>query len=92
MADDVSLDRAGGELNARRRDGAAQASLDAVVCQLRTHGVAALKHPGCRGRLTDLSDGQLHEMIAALIRVRASYAAAITDELLIALDEIRCPA
>jgi hypothetical protein len=88
MADDVSLNRTSRELQARRGDGAAHATVGALLYQLRTDGLAAFEHPNCRRRLVDLSDGQLREVMAALIRIRPSCAA-VTGELLIALDGIR---
>jgi hypothetical protein len=71
-----------------RRDGAPQSTLDALNYELRSHGLAALEHPNCRHRLTEVSPEQLRELMTALIRVRAECAA-VTDELLIALDRIR---
>lgn len=86
MADDISLDRAWREIN---NPGATpQTTADALLYQLRTGGLAAFECPSCRRRLADLSAEQLREVIAALIRVRPRCAA-VTDELLIALDEIR---
>jgi hypothetical protein len=88
LADEISLDRAWRELNDDGNQPAPQVTLDALIYELRTLGVAAFKNPSCRRRLADLSDLQLRELLAALIRTRARYPA-ITDELLIALDEIR---
>src|ERR1700730_15206456 len=88
MADDISLDRAWRELNDDGDQPAPQVTLDALIYELRIDGLASLEKPNCRRRLADLSDGQLRELIAALIRAR-TRCAAITDELLITLDEIR---
>jgi hypothetical protein len=88
LADEISLDRAWRELNDDGNQPAPQVTLDALIYELRMDGLAALEKPNCRRRLADLSDGQLRELIAALIRAR-TRCAAITDELLITLDEIR---
>ena len=48
------------------------------------------EHPNCRRRLAELSTEQLRELMAALIWVRPRCAA-LTDELLIALDRIGRP-
>jgi hypothetical protein len=88
LANDISLDRAWRELNERDDQPAPQVTLDALIYELRLDGLAALEKPNCRRRLADLSDGQLRELIAALIRAR-TRCAAITDELLITLDGIR---
>jgi hypothetical protein len=58
--------------------------------QRRMDGLAAFEHPNCRRRLAELSTQQLRELMAALIRVRPRCAA-VTDELLIALDRIGRP-
>ena len=88
LADDISLDRAWRELNDPGARPAPQVTLDALLYELRTDGVATFENPSCRRRLADLSDGQLRELLAALIRARTNCAA-VTDELLVALDEIR---
>jgi hypothetical protein len=88
LGDNTSLDRVWRELNERGDRPAPQATFDALLYELRTLGLAAFKNPSCRRRLADLSDPLLRELLAALIRTRARYPA-ITDELLIALDEIR---
>jgi hypothetical protein len=67
---------------------AASKNVPPAIYEFRAHSVAAFKNPNCRRRLANLSDGQLRELIAALIRARANYAA-VTDELLLALDEMR---
>jgi hypothetical protein len=90
MAHDISLDRVWRELNDPRDRPTPRTTVDALLYQLRTDGLAAFEHPSCRRRLAELSAEQLHEVMAALIRVRAKCEA-VTDELLIALDGIRQP-
>src|SRR5262249_18575401 len=59
--------------------GAPQPTVEAVMYELRTDGIAALKERD-----------QLKEVIARLIKLRGrSYCPGITDELFLALDEIR---
>jgi hypothetical protein len=89
LSDNISLDRVWHELNDPSTRPAPQTTVNALLYQLRKDGLAALENPNCRRRLADISDEQLHEVLAALIRARARYAA-VTDELLITLDEIRC--
>jgi hypothetical protein len=88
LGDDISVDRAWRELNEAGGRPAPQSTADALLYQLRTHGLAAFHDPSCRCRLADLSVEQLREVMAALIRVRARFTG-VTDELLIALDRIR---
>jgi hypothetical protein len=88
MSNDVSLYHTWRQLNDRGDQPAPQVTLDALIYELRTDGIAALRNPSCRRRLADLSNGQLCELIAALIRARAKYPA-ISDDLLLALDELR---
>ena len=84
----VSLERAWAQLTRHHSVDAPRATVEALLYELRTHGLIALKNPNCRQRLADLSDMQLRSVLAALIRLRARYVA-VTDELLIALDRIR---
>jgi hypothetical protein len=86
LMDTVSLERAWYELN--RGDCAAPATVESLFYELRTNGLAAFEQPNCRRRLAELSAEQLRELMAALIRVRPRCAA-VSDELLIALDRIR---
>jgi hypothetical protein len=87
----MSLDALSAQLDRTRRgDRAPQSAFDALHYELRTHGLAAFEGPNCRFRLVELSAEQLRELIGALIRIRAKFAA-VTDELLIALDGIRRP-
>lgn len=88
LADDISLDRAWRELNDPGARPTPQTTVDALLYQLRTQGLAAFEYPNCRRRLADLSVEQLREVMAALIRARMRCAS-VTDELLIALDGIR---
>jgi hypothetical protein len=67
--------------------GAPQATFDALLYELRTHGLPQLRNPDCRRRLGDVSDAQLEDLIAALIRLQPNYYN-ITDELILALDGI----
>jgi hypothetical protein len=83
----VLLGRAWAVLNRRRVD-APRATVEALLYELRTHGLDAFESPNCRRRVVEFSADQLSEVMAALIRVRAGCAA-VTDELLIALDRIR---
>jgi hypothetical protein len=84
----VSLERAWDQLTRRRGADAPRATVEALLYELRTHGLVALQNPNCRHHLADLSDMQLRGVLASLIRLRARYVA-VTDELLIALDRIR---
>jgi transposase len=66
LADDISLERAYGEIHAERFSGRAAAStVDALVYQLRKGG-AALSDPDARRRLAKLSEQQMHEVSARL--------------------------
>ena len=90
MADDVSLDRVWRELNDPGARPTPQTTVNVLFYQLRMDGLAAFEHPNCRRRLAELSTEQLRELMAALIRV-SPRCAAVTDELLIALDRIGRP-
>ena len=68
------------------RDHAAQSTVEAVVYELRTYGLAQLKKPNCQRRLGDLSGEQLREVIARLIRLRPQYSK-IDDKLLLQLED-----
>jgi hypothetical protein len=79
---DMSLDALFACLDrARHFDGAPRSTLDALVLELRTHGIAALEYPSCLRRLDDVSTAQLREVIARLIELRPKYPV-ITDDLL----------
>jgi hypothetical protein len=90
MADDISLDRVWRELNDPGARPIPQITVSALLYQFRMDGLAAFEHPTCRRRLAELSTEQLRELMAALIRLRPNCAA-VTDELLIALDRIGWP-
>jgi len=65
-------------------------TLEAVMYELRTDGIAALKQSNCRRRLSELSAKQFEEIIGRLIRLRGhSYCPGITNDLFLALDEMR---
>jgi hypothetical protein len=66
---------------------AAQSTMDALIYELRTYGIAQLAKPNCRRRLGDLSAGQGQELLAALLRLRSRYPA-ITDELILEIGDI----
>jgi uncharacterized glyoxalase superfamily metalloenzyme YdcJ len=80
----ISLERCSAELNQRRGDGAPQSTVEALVYELRTHGLTALEHPSCLRRLDDVSTAQLREVLARLIKLRPKYPA-IADDLLLKL-------
>jgi hypothetical protein len=77
---DASLRRA------REQGGAAPTTVEALMYELRTYGLAAVAGPNCRRRLSDLSTAQLREVIGRLIQLRPRCPA-ITDELLFTLGE-----
>jgi hypothetical protein len=66
---------------------AAQSTFDALLWQLREHGVERLNEDATRNRLAQLSGAQVQQLIAALERLRSRYARTITDELIAALKE-----
>jgi hypothetical protein len=68
LGDDVSLERAYGEIHAERLRGrAAAATVDALVYQPRKGG-SALSDPNANRRLAELSEQQLHEVSARLLK------------------------
>jgi hypothetical protein len=73
----------------RRRElhGAAGSTVEALMYEFRTYGLAALAGPNCRCRLSELSNAQVREVIGRLMRIRPNYPA-ITDELLFRLGEL----
>jgi hypothetical protein len=71
---------------ARRRDGAPASRVEALVYELRTHGISALADPSCLCRLDSLSTAQLREVFARLIKLRPKYPA-ITDDMLLKVGE-----
>ena len=88
MADDnLSLEAVYCKIHQRHfRDHAAASVIEAVVYELRTHGLAQLKNPHCRRRLGELSPEQMCEVLARLIKLRPQYPK-IDDELLLQLEE-----
>ena len=85
LESEVSLERAWVELNRRHDNEAPQATIEALVYELRTHGLA-LERPNCRRRLAEVSTAQLRDVIARLLRLRPKYPA-ITDDLLLKLGD-----
>jgi hypothetical protein len=77
MADDVLLDRAWCELNARSR--AAQSTVEALMYSLR-NGVSALARPDVLRRLAELSDAQVREIATRVLKFKAHIAPAWTSE------------
>ena len=89
--ENMSVERLWDEVNRRaheRYGGAPKSTYDALLWELREYGLARLQKAKCRRRLAELSDGQLSDVLAALIQIQPRWVA-ITDELLIALDRIR---
>ena len=72
----------------RQREGcgAARATVEALMNELRTNGVRALSKSNCQRRLHDLSTDQVSAVIERLMRLPARYPAT-TDELLLALAD-----
>jgi hypothetical protein len=67
-------------------DEIAYLTCEALAYQLRENGLPELAKSDCRERIAALSSDQLRELIARLMRLRPKYPA-ITDDLLLALDE-----
>jgi hypothetical protein len=59
-------------------------TVEAVMYELRTYGLAAIAEPNCQRRLADLSDAQVREVIERPHQLRPKYPA-ITDNLLLAV-------
>jgi hypothetical protein len=70
----------------REQYGAAPTTIEGVMYELRTYGLAALAGPNCRRRLASLSTAQLRGVIGRLMQLRPLYPA-ITDDLLLKLGE-----
>jgi hypothetical protein len=70
----------------REQYGAAPTTIEGVMYELRTYGLAAIAGPNCRRRLASLSTAQLREVIGRLMQLRPRYPA-ITDDLLLKLGE-----
>jgi len=71
----------------REEYGAAGSTVEALMYSLREEGLAALRDRSTLRRLDDLSTAQVREVIARLIRLRASYPA-VTDDLLLKLGKL----
>jgi hypothetical protein len=71
----------------RKEFGAAPSTVEAVMYELRTYGLAATAGPNCQRRLSELSPDQVRDVIVRLDRLKANYSA-ITDDLLLALAEL----
>jgi hypothetical protein len=63
---------------------APQATVDALLFELRANGFAQLEKPTCLRRLADLSTAQLREINAALVRLKPRYPK-ITQEMIVIL-------
>ena len=86
----MSVERLYEEINRATRErynGAPEATYNAVVYELRTHGLPQLSKPNCQRRLSDLSAAQVKAVIASLHRKRAEYPK-ITDQLLTTLAAV----
>jgi hypothetical protein len=69
-----------------RPSAAPRSTFDALVLELRTHGLPQLSNTSCRRRLGKLSTQQVRELIAALMQLRPEYSA-ITEELILKLGD-----
>ena len=78
--DDAALPRQ------RERFGAASTTVEALMYELQTLGLAALAGPHCRRRPAELNREQLQNIIRRLMRLRPRCPT-ITDELLFQLGE-----
>lgn len=65
---------------------APRTTCDALLYELRTHGITQLSNPSCLLRLGDLSTDQIRDLIASLLRLQPQHAA-ITDELILKLGD-----
>ena len=70
----------------RERYAAAPTTIEALMYELRTLGLAALAGHNCQRRLAELSTEQLRDVIGRLMQVRSRYPA-ITDEVLLRLGD-----
>jgi hypothetical protein len=74
-------------LRKRRKEfGAAPSTIEAIMFELRSYGMAALAGANCQRRLAELSPDQLVEVIQRLMSLRPKYPA-ITDQLIFILAE-----
>jgi hypothetical protein len=70
----------------RKEFGAAPSTVEAVMYELRTYGIAAMAGQNCKRRLSELSPDQLVEVIGRLMNLRPKYPA-ITDQLIYVLGK-----
>jgi hypothetical protein len=61
---------------------AASSTYDALLWELREYGVRRLKHPPTLHRLSQLSNKQFVDLIAALTRLQAKYPKTCSNQLL----------
>jgi hypothetical protein len=90
LMSDVSFERTWDEVTrfaGERHSEAPKATYDAVVSELRTHGLPQLKKQNCQQRLSDLSAAQIKAVMVSLQARRNQYPK-VTDELLAVLAEI----
>jgi hypothetical protein len=71
----------------RKLYGAASSTVEALMYELRTYGLAALTGPNCQRRLAELSTAQVRKVIERLDRLRTKYSA-ITGDLLLLLGKL----
>ena len=63
------------------------ATVEAVMYELRTHGLAALNAPNCRTRLSSLSKRHMADVLRRLIAIRGKpYCPGSTDDLLLYIE------
>ncbi len=82
LDDNMSLERVWTEVNQRRGNGAPQSTVEALIYELRRHGLIALQHSNCLRRLDDVSRAHLREVLSRLIKLRPKNPF-ITDDLLL---------
>jgi hypothetical protein len=87
LDDSISLDRVFAELN-KIKGRAANSTVEALMFSLRS-GVSALKEPGTRRRLSELSDEQLLEVCARVRRFKPEIASAWSDDDVDTLMQLR---
>jgi hypothetical protein len=72
----------------REPDEAPEATVEALMFELRDRGMAALAEQPNQRRLAELSDDQITEVLKRLSKLRAEYPV-ITDDLLAIVKECR---
>jgi hypothetical protein len=70
----------------REQFGAAKFTVEAVMYELRTYGIAALAGANCQRRLSELSPDQIRQVISRLMKLRPKYPA-ITDTLILQIKK-----